>query len=74
MALPSRVMLPALGSTNPAIRFSNDVLPLPEGPRATSNCRGPRVREISASTGVLAPGYCALMRSSCNKAMAALLD
>ncbi|MNR29058.1 hypothetical protein D3C85_1464190 [compost metagenome] len=60
---------PLLGATKPAIRLSSEVLPLPEGPRATSNCCGPRLRLMSASTGSAAPGYCALMRSSCNRAM-----
>src|SRR5471032_72416 len=63
-------MRPALGSTNPAIRFNSEVLPLPDGPRATSNCWGPRVREMSDSTGSGLPGYCALIRSSCSKAIA----
>src|SRR5690349_3670948 len=67
---PSRVIRPALGSTKPAIRFNSEVLPLPDGPRATSNCRGPRLRDISANTGSGLPGYCALMRSSCSKAIA----
>ncbi|MNC77226.1 hypothetical protein D3C75_1291290 [compost metagenome] len=55
--------------TKPAIRLSSEVLPLPDGPRATSNCCGPRLRLISASTGSAAPGYCALMRSSSSNAM-----
>jgi hypothetical protein len=61
---------PGAGSTKPAIRFNSEVLPLPDGPRATSNCWGPRFSEMSASTGSVAPGYCALMRSSCSKAIA----
>lgn len=36
-------MRPADGSTKPAIRFNSEVLPLPDGPRATSNCWGPRI-------------------------------
>src|SRR5450830_1247833 len=67
---PSRLMRPAEGSTKPAIRFNNDVLPLTDGPRATSNCWGPSSSEMSDSTGSVAPGYCALMRSSCSKAIA----
>ncbi|EPX59284.1 hypothetical protein D187_003188 [Cystobacter fuscus DSM 2262] len=49
-------MRPPLGGTKPAIRLSNVVFPLPDGPSATSNCRGPRLREMSVRTGPVVPG------------------
>src|SRR2546422_9920304 len=49
---PATSRVPLLGASMAPTRFRSVVLPLPDGPRTTTNCPSSMVSEASASTAV----------------------